>query len=180
MQEIWKPVKNYEGIYVVSNTGKVYSINRVDRLGRVKEGKELKQRVSKFGYLYVPLVKDGKRKNKSIHRLVATTFLVGNENDVVNHLDGNKKNNNVNNLEFTTQKENIKHSWKNHLSKPYNAKKVIQYDKNGNLINKFNSIMDAERITGISNSKIVCCCKKQYGRKSAGGFIWRYSNENYS
>jgi hypothetical protein len=172
--EIWKKIKEFDN-YEVSNYGNVRSINRIDNLGRIKQGKKLKKTKNKQGYEYVTLIKNGKKTNKTVHRLVAFTFLSNkNNNLVVNHIDGNKENNNISNLEIITQKQNIKHAWDNKLSHRTRCKKVAQYDKNKNIIKIYDAILDAERETGINNSKIVACCKKRYGRKTAGGYIWEY------
>lgn len=101
-----KSIKNYEGLYEISNDGRVFSYQR-------KYRKELKPRVHRDGYLRVVLYKDGKDKSCQIHRLVAFAFLSNLENKPqVNHKDGNKKNNNYWNLEWVTLSENRKHSFK--------------------------------------------------------------------
>lgn len=174
--EIWQKIKDTK-IYEVSNLGNVRSVDRIDRLNRHKKGKILKQEINKRGYKYVTLVYDNKCVKKTIHRLVAETFLGNKKNLVVNHKDGNKTNNALYNLELITQKENIKHSWDNKLSHRTRCKKIVQYDKNNNIIKIYEAIMDAERETGINNSKISACCKGKYGRKTAGGYKWRYFNE---
>jgi hypothetical protein len=100
--EIWKDIEGYEGLYKVSNTGKV--------LG-VKREKELTQHENHRGYLKVSLQKDGKRKNELVHRLVAKAFLENTEElPQVNHKDGTKTNNHVENLEWSSQSENMKHA----------------------------------------------------------------------
>lgn len=101
--EVWKSVKNYEGIYEVSNIGRVKSL---------KFGKEkiLKQVIIK-GYCCLDLCKNGNIKRVKIHRLVLLAFIQNHENKLeVNHIDGNKKNNNVSNLEWNTASENKKHA----------------------------------------------------------------------
>ena len=181
INEIWKPIKSLNNIYEVSNLGNVRSIDRIDKLGRHKKGKVLSKKIFNTGYEYVSIFANNKKQNKTIHRLVAEAFIDNfDSNLVINHKDGNKQNNCVNNLEVVTQKENIKHSWEHKLSKRTRCKKINQYTKDGKLIKSYNAIMDAERETGISNSKITACCKKHYGRKTAGGYIWRYQNENYN
>jgi hypothetical protein len=176
--EIWKEIENSK-IYEISNYGNVRSIDRIDNIGRIKNGKILKKTINKQGYEYVSLFYNNKKIKKTVHRLVAKAFL-NNKNDslVINHKDGNKLNNNVSNLEWITQKENIRHAWENNLSHRTKCRKIKQYDKEGNLIKIYNAVMDAERETGINNSKIVECCKKHYGRKTAGGFRWEYFYEN--
>ena len=104
--EIWKDIDGYNGVYQVSNLGNVRRLSLVTpRLIR--------------GYNYADLHYKGERKNCSIHRLVAKTFIKNTENKPqVNHIDGNKFNNNVNNLEWNTSSENIKHAYKTGLREP--------------------------------------------------------------
>ena len=174
-EEIWLDIKNYEGLYQVSDFGRVKSL-------KSNKEKILKPFARPNGYLGVTLSKKGKSITKSIHRIVAETF-ISNQNKLlqVNHKDGNKQNNNVNNLEWCTAQENIKHSWKNGLSrvtegmrehcKVYN-KKVMQYDKNENFIKEWESASEAGRKLNIFQQSIVACLKNR--TKTAGGYIWRY------
>ena len=106
--EIWKDVSEYEGFYQVSNKGNVYSVERKDSQGQRRGGRILKPKYSRGGYLMVHLYKNGKMKAKSVHRLVAETFLP-NPNDLpqVNHRDEVKDNNKVGNLEWCDSKYNI-------------------------------------------------------------------------
>ena len=107
MEEIWKDIEDYEGLYQVSNLGRVKSL--ICR--GLKRDKVLKAGVDTQGYLLVNLYKSGKPKSKSIHRLVASAFIPNTLiKHQVNHLDANKKNNCINNLEWTTPSENIKHA----------------------------------------------------------------------
>ncbi|MDN6838079.1 MAG: NUMOD4 motif-containing HNH endonuclease [Staphylococcus equorum] len=101
MGELWKDVKNYEGLYKISNHGRVWTN---------KYKKYLKQMTSQGGYFHVSLSKRGKVRKYDVHRLVALNFLSMIEGkNIVNHLDENKKNNHADNLEWCTQKENINH-----------------------------------------------------------------------
>lgn len=107
-QEIWKDIAGYEGLYQVSNQGNVRATIR-----RGTNGSNLKLRINVVGYYYVNLFKNGKGKNQLVHRLVTTAFLpnpLGKPQ--VNHKDGNKLNNNLDNLEWSTPKENTQHSLK--------------------------------------------------------------------
>ena len=111
--EIWKWIFGYEGLYQVSNFGRVKSFN-----GRWGSVQILKPVLQKNGYLTVSLCKNGKLKTVKIHRLVAETFLTNSDNlPEVNHKDGNKLNNCVENLEWCTGKENVQHALENGLRK---------------------------------------------------------------
>lgn len=115
MNEIWKDIQGYEGLYQVSNLGNIKSMARSHKFGKLKE-KIKNLNPIRNGYLQVCLCKDGKKKPFMVHRLVAKHFLKNFDKDLdVNHKDCNKKNNNVNNLEMVTRKENIKHAWDNGL-----------------------------------------------------------------
>ena len=107
MQEIWESVKGYEGLYEVSNLGRVRTLKRATTSGVV-----LKQAV-KHGYMHVCLSKDGKPSTKRVHRLVAEAFIANPmDKPVVNHIDGDKTNNAVSNLEWATNSENELHSFR--------------------------------------------------------------------
>jgi NUMOD4 motif./HNH endonuclease. len=101
-----KDIKGYEGLYQASSIGKIKSL-----VGRYSNVEFLKEGVTKAGYKTVSLCKDGRRTSKSVHRLIAETFL-GNSKLDINHKDGNKSNNNIENLEYVTKSENIKHAIK--------------------------------------------------------------------
>lgn len=112
-QEIWKPVRNYEGSYEVSSRGRVRSIDRILSNGQPHHGRILSPSKNKNGYLIVGPSVNGKREPLHIHRLVAQAFL-GDCPDgcEVNHLDGEKENNKYTNLEYTTASKNIKHAYR--------------------------------------------------------------------
>ena len=162
--EEWRDIKGFEGKYMVSNLGIVKSLN-YNNTG--KEG-IMEPHDNGKGYLRVQLCKNGKGKWYRINRLVALAFIPNPDNlPEVNHIDKDKTNNKVENLEWCTTQYNVEYS---------QAKAVIGIDKVSGLILKFPSIMEAERQTGISN-KHICDCLK--GRcKSAGGFYWHYADES--
>ena len=161
MKEIWRDIKGYEGKYMVSNLGRVKSLNYSNT------GKEgiLNARDNGKGYLRVILWKDGKDKKYRINRLVAQAFIPNPDNlPEVNHKDEDKTNNRVDNLEWCSRQYNIEYS---------QGKAVIGINKVSGLIAEFPSASEASRQTGI-NSRNICACLK--GRqKSTGGFYWHYS-----
>ncbi|HRF69797.1 MAG TPA: NUMOD4 domain-containing protein [Candidatus Pelethenecus sp.] len=102
MKEVWKDTVGYEGLYLVSNLGKVYSLRR---------NKVYKEFIEKNGYNRISVIKNGVRKKELVHRLVAKTFIPNPQGKLcVNHKDNNRSNNKVDNLEWVTQKENIQHA----------------------------------------------------------------------
>ena len=105
----------------VSDDGKIYTLDHsyLRKNGRLdnRKGKQLRPSIDKYGYERVVLTKDGIRKTYSVHKLVALAFIPNPENKTtINHIDGNKRNNNVSNLEWATEKENQNHKWKNGLA----------------------------------------------------------------
>lgn len=174
MIEIWKPIKNYVGLYEVSNLGNVRSIDRIVQSVKNENGIRLKGKPLKIsdrgnGYLFVRLCKDSKYQNLLVHRLVAEVFIPNPNNlNIINHKDENTYNNCVDNLEWCTQQYN------RNYSKTKTLKKVQQYDKSNSLLNTYSSIKEASEITGINSSSICGCCKGRL--KSAGGFVWKYTN----
>lgn len=188
MKEIWKPVKNYEGLYEVSNMGRVKSLNYN------KTGKEriLKLNKDKDGYLLVNLHKNTKMKSCKVHRLVATAFVENPEGYTeVNHINENKLDNRANNLEYCSRSYNNNYGTRNQrageklkgrkfseetIKKMAESKKkpVYSIDKESGLITYWESAKEAGRVLGIDPSSITRCCKGKV--KSAGGFYWQYSD----
>ena len=164
--ENWKAIAEYEGLYEVSDLGRVKS------LGNDKSRKEkiLKPQKDTGGYLLVSLYKDGHKKQLLVHRLVAEAFIKNPNNlETINHKDEDKTNNTVSNLEWMSREDNVAYS------QPQWAKRSVQmFDKStGELLATFYSTREAERVTGIAQSNIRSCCNGK--RKSAGGYIWRYA-----
>ena len=113
--EEWKKISGYES-YEVSSYGRVRSLDRVNNVGKKLRGRILRLNIPKHGYPSVSLCRDGIQKRFTVHRLAAIAFF-GESNLVVNHIDGDKKNNNISNLEFTTYSENAKHAYRTGLKK---------------------------------------------------------------
>jgi hypothetical protein len=119
--ETWKPVSGYDGYYEVSSNGRVRSLDRIidHPLVQVRHGKMLKQTPNHKGYMRVSLNKNGNKKQEFVHKLVAQSFIYNiKRNPQINHIDGNKLNNNVENLEWCTNKENCQHAAKLKLRSP--------------------------------------------------------------
>ena len=179
MKEIWKDVVGYEGLYQVSNLGRVRSLERIARNNhKIKEKILTPQLIN--GYLCVHFRKNNSSYTPLIHRLVAQAFLQNPNNlPQVNHKDEDKTNNNVSNLEWCDSKYNNNYGTKNEkisiklTNRKDLSKVVIQIDKNTNVvINIFPSLKEAERQTGYNHSHIQKCCKGKL--KTTGGYKWSY------
>lgn len=164
-KEIWKDIKGYEGLYQVSNYGRIINY---------KSKRILKGRVS-FGYLRITLYKYGKAKTFMVHRLVAEAF-ISNPNKLpqINHKDENKMNNNVNNLEWCNSQYNINYGKRNEIV----SKKLTNHPKKSKKIRcvetgiVYSSSREIERELGYFHSNILACCNGK--RKTRGGYHWEY------
>ena len=120
---------------------------------------------------------DRKRKNIGMHRLVAKAFLSNPNNlPVVNHKDGNGFNNDVSNLEWMTESQNSQHAHDTNLISIY-TRPVLQYSKDGNFVNKFDSVKKAAKKMNCHSMTIIRVCQNKKGKKTAKGFVWKYENE---
>lgn len=179
--ELWRDIINYEGIYQVSNCGRVKSIKRVIKrkngcLYSIKE-RNKKPYINKNGYCYVSLNNAyGKTKTIQVHRLVAQAFIKNLYNyPCINHKNEDKLDNRAENLEWCSYKYNINYKNAHKKSSISHKKKVLQFSLDNVFINAFDSAIEAKQKTKIDNSSISRCC---YGEsKTAGGFLWRFANE---
>lgn len=175
----WKDIKGYEGYYQVSDTGLVRSLDRYvtssNGVTRLLRGNVMKQTLAYAegrGYTYyvVNLRKNCTANVSQVHRLVAEAFIPNIDNlPTVNHKDGNKANNNVSNLEWASYSENNTHALVNKLRYP-RQNRIFQYDINGSIINEFDSVSQASRMTGIGRGVISHCVNGRI--HTAGGYIW--------
>ena len=128
------------------------------------------------GYLHVGLTINKKVKQMRVHRLVAEAFIPNPENKpYVNHIDGDRKNNHITNLEWVTPAENAQHAVEAGLRKKTRARPVIQYSLDGRELLTFSSATAAARELNLQQSKITSCCKRD--RMTTGDFQWRYADD---
>jgi hypothetical protein len=184
--EVWKDIKGFEGSYQISNKGRLKSFHK-DKNGYIRSNKN-----SKGDYLSVVLMSGKHKKSTRIHRLVAEAFIPNPLNKPeVNHKDGNKQNNRVENLEWVTRKENAEHARKHnpniikHMNK-YNQiirpRMINQYTLDGKFLNYFWNATEASKATGVCQRNILQVAsqdeyKPGLTRKQAGGYIWKYRDE---
>lgn len=166
--EIWKPVAGYEGLYEVSNTGRVKSTPRCGTKGRI-----LKQNVGARGYARVELSKGNRQKKHFVHRLVASAFIGPIPDGLqVNHIDENKLNNRADNLNFMTAKENINWGSGRKKCEAAHRKRVACFGCDGTIIAEYQSITEAARATGASLGGISECCHGK--REKLKGVIYKF------
>lgn len=184
MEEIWKDVCGFEGRYKVSNFGNVLSM----RYGGHDLIKKMTPSVHHTGYTVVCFRVGKKKITKLVHVLVATAFIDNPDSKrFVNHKDGNKQNNRVDNLEWVTSLENIRHAINTGLRDPHNiprkygkehysSKPVLQYDCDGNFVKMWDCQSDAARAFGVSPGAISACIDNP--SHTYRGFMWlSYSGE---
>ena len=186
--EIWKDIDGYNGKYQISNEGNVRSFSKWSN-GRILKGG--KTNGNPHPYRFIALVGSGRNdiKHKYIHRLVAEAFVSNPLNlPEVNHKNGNTLDNRVENLEWCTHYQNMRHasesgvlskgqdSWKGSMNP--RSKAVLQFTKNGEFVREWGSVNQIMRETGIPASTIFRCCnpEKYPHEKTAHGYIWRYKN----
>lgn len=168
-----KQIRGYEGLYEVRSDGAIISMPREKRLpnGGLCQSKERvlsPARIGVDGYDFVYLRKGGKSHRHYVHRLVAENFISGIKNgDVINHINGIKYDNRVENLEWCTQSNNVKHATR---ILGLRSRKIAQYDKRGNYIKTWANAYEAQEKLGINHGNINSCINKH--RKTAGGYRW--------
>lgn len=190
MSEEWREILGFENMYQVSNQGRIFSL---------RNNKILKPKKTRTGYYRVSLSAKGIRKDYLVHRLVANAFIPNPEKKLtVNHINENKHDNCIENLEWATQSEqnihgtriarviastdykgrNInyelvaaKHDY--HQINRKQMKPVLQYDKHGIFIARHDGVAAASRSIGINAGHICCCLKGR--RNSCGGYQWKYA-----
>lgn len=171
--EAWKDVKGFEGYYAVSSNGDVKSLDRTIQGKRCKthiKERVMRQHVGKDGYPSIQLFSGGKPFTLKVHRLVAQAFLDNPDNlPEVNHIDGNKQNNTVDNLEWCTRGHNIRHAFRTGLIKKENmrsnAKKVRRSD---GVV--FDSLTKAAEESGTHISDVSMCCHGKLAHTAGYGF----------
>lgn len=183
MEEVWRDIRGYEGLYQISNYGRIKSLKRKWTSKDIIKTPS----IDRYGYPCISISNGhrGTSVKKSIHRIVCETF-IPNPNNLpqVNHKDENKTNNFVwvnddgtidmekSNLEWCDAKYNINYG--NGISK--RQKSVLQFTKDEEFVKEWESITKASRTLKIPHSNIVQCCRGDKRHHSAGGFIWRYAS----
>ena len=165
--EEWKDIKDFEGLYQVSNYGRIKSLKRTTTFDRI-----LKYNIKPTGYCYVGLVKNKKTTYFRVHRLVAQSFLPNHENlPQVNHKkEFEKWNNRIDNLEWCDSAYNCNYGTRKQRIGKRQRIKVNQYDLRGNFIKTWDSMTEIFTELNYNISHISDCCNGK--RKSANGYLW--------
>lgn len=192
--ERWKDIPGYEGKYIISNKGRVMSLPFERRNGTngsyLNKEKVLTPQENNTGYYRVCLLKNKKRSHLYIHRLVAENFIKNYKNSpCVNHIDGNKLNNNVENLEWVSYSENSSHAYhvlKNNDCKSQlncfgdlnkNSKPVIQLNLNGEFVKRWECLRQIDRETDFCRVSVANCCKGKH--EAYKGFKWVFEHDTH-
>lgn len=193
--EIWKSVVGYEGLYEVSNHGRVKSLQRTvnspikHNPSVTRKERILKQGINKLGYksVVVQIIGQNKNQTKRVHRLVAESFIPNPSNyPIINHIDSNPSNNHIDNLEWCTQSHNILHAFKTGRKKAPEwfyksefgrnnpaSRQVIQKTLLGEFVKEWDCVSYIERDLGFNRPNICKCCRGKI--PTAYGFKWEYA-----
>ena len=177
MDEIWKDIEGYEGLYQVSNLGRIKSLVK----NGCKQEKITTGALRKDGYMMIYLSKNGKKKYHSVHRIVAKVFIPNPNNlPYVNHKNENKADNRAINLEWCDAKYNVNYGTciarrAKAQTNRHGAISVIQYSLVGSVIAEYPSMMEASRKSNVPVRAICACCKNH--QKSAFGYVWKYKDK---
>ena len=180
MKEIWKDVVGYEGLYQVSNLGRIKSKYRVITIHEKRGIKERPQKEiyviptkDKKGYYRTSMCVGNKHICPLVHRVVAQAFIPNPYNKKeINHIDGNKENNKVDNLEWVTHLENMQHASKNGLMPKKLRARPVYKIKDGKILKRYISICEASRQEKIHRASISSVARGK--QKTCGGYEWRY------
>ena len=186
MKEVWKDIPDFSNYYLISTHGRLMSF-------KVKaEGHILSQKNSKGDYFTVILQHGGLKRHTRMHRLVAEAFIPNPDNlPEVNHIDGNKQNNHVDNLEWITRKGNANDAIRrnpnmmagmNHYNMQIKPRAIQQYSLDGKLVMEYVNATSASKATGVCSRNILQVAsgdeyKLGLTRKQAGGFIWKLKDK---
>jgi len=176
MTEVWKDIEGYEGLYQVSNLGRIRSLDRIDSNGRKRRGKIIKPLNVGKGYVCVGLHLDGLLTQRYVHRLVALAFVDGYDDEKeVNHINEDKHDNRAVNLEWIGRKENINHGTGRQRQRENlrTKKAVIMLSENDEALAEFDSMRAAERETHARHDHISQCCQGNPLYKTVAGYKWR-------
>lgn len=178
MNEIWKDIPHYEGLYQVSNLGRVKSLDRTvvgkDGNSYFKKGCFITQHDNTKGYLFVYLWRNNESKREYTHRLVALAFIDNPEHKPqVDHIDTDRQNNRAENLRWVTQSENNLNPATNNkrIGRSINGMKIVKCDMDGNQLEAYNSMREAERKNNLANGVISQYFQKHYAQ--CGGYTWQ-------
>lgn len=168
--EIWKDIPGYEGYYQASNLGNIKSMKFQCNFTGKKYNREkiLKPKTNKWNSRTVELWKDGEHKTWYVHRLIGLTFLETPKCKMtINHKDGNRLNNCVDNLEWMTLEDNIKHGYQNDL---YPQKHILMINKHTGEVKEYRSLSSASRECGKNTGYLTTAIRR--GRKENSEYKW--------